>query len=55
MTSQAKGRWVIAAALVLFVNSAYLWASSAATLFHFANVVIHPILGILLAVLAAAE
>ncbi len=54
MTRLSSGRWLIVATIVLLVNSAYLWASSAATLWYFANVVSHPLLGIALAVVAAA-
>lgn len=41
--------WLVAAFVVLLVNSAFLWASSAPTLFYFANVAAHPILGLALA------
>ena len=38
--------WLTVAFLALLLNSAYLAASAAPTLFYFANVVLHPVLGV---------
>ena len=40
----------VAGFLVLLLNSAYLAASAAPSIWYFANVVLHPILGVALAV-----
>jgi tetratricopeptide (TPR) repeat protein len=45
-------RWVSIAFLVLLLNSAYLWAFADPTLWYYAQVAVHPLLGIALAAAA---
>jgi hypothetical protein len=47
-----KSKWVLAAFLLLVLNSAYLWPLAEPTLFYVANVILHLLLGVGLTVAA---
>jgi tetratricopeptide (TPR) repeat protein len=46
-------RWLAAAIALLVLNTAYLYASAAPTLFYFGNVILHIVVGLVLAVALA--
>jgi tetratricopeptide (TPR) repeat protein len=50
--SLAGGAFLLVAFFALWANSAYLWAFATPSLFYFANVAAHPVLGLLVAVVA---
>jgi hypothetical protein len=47
--SDRRASWLITAFLLLLANTAYLVSSATPSLFHFANVALHPLLGMVLA------
>jgi tetratricopeptide (TPR) repeat protein len=48
------GPWIVAGFLLLVLNTAYLAAFATPSMAYFAQVVVHPLLGLLIAVLAAS-
>src|SRR5271157_1284154 len=50
MGFRGLGRWVAAGFLLLILNSAYIWAFASPTVFYMGNVLLHVLLGIVVAV-----
>src|SRR2546425_1331107 len=52
---ESRRNWLAIAFVVLLVNSAYLAAAPSATLFYYANVAVHVVLGAVVAVVAGVR